>query len=238
MEALADALESNELSLSSTVGAVQQALSIPGDRILPFLKVLRAGTTKETALLVLRSAAASASVLRAEQPQIEVAWTFPGDVQPGTRTTGGVACEIIEEAKHSLLVVGYSVTVDPQRIGLAARTIAAIADSASRGVHVTAVLHRSVDRDKLMQAWHPGVPPPIFFTWPEQVDPMASIHAKVVVADKRDVLVGSANLTYHGFEGNLEMGVRIKGGRAAYQIEKPILDLIRLRVLRPWPFPS
>ena len=40
---------------------------------------------------------------------------------------------------------------------------------------------------------------------------MAKMHAKVLVADTRDALVTSANLTYHGFVGNVEMGVRIIG---------------------------
>jgi phosphatidylserine/phosphatidylglycerophosphate/cardiolipin synthase-like enzyme len=40
---------------------------------------------------------------------------------------------------------------------------------------------------------------------------MAKMHAKVLVADARDALVTSANLTYHGFVGNVEMGVRIIG---------------------------
>ena len=40
---------------------------------------------------------------------------------------------------------------------------------------------------------------------------MAKMHAKVIVADARDALVTSANLTRHGFVGNVEMGVRIVG---------------------------
>ena len=37
------------------------------------------------------------------------------------------------------------------------------------------------------------------------------LHAKVIVADGRDALVTSANLTQAGFHVNLEMGTRIQG---------------------------
>ena len=37
------------------------------------------------------------------------------------------------------------------------------------------------------------------------------LHAKVIVADRRDALVTSANLTHAGLLENLEMGLRIQG---------------------------
>ena len=38
-----------------------------------------------------------------------------------------------------------------------------------------------------------------------------SMHAKVIIADHSEAIVGSANLTYSGADRNLEMGVRIRG---------------------------
>lgn len=63
---------------------------------------------------------------------------------------------------------------------------------------------------------------------------MASLHAKVLVADACDALVTSANLTYHGLEANVEVGVRIVGGAAA-QLEAVFHELIRVRDFVPWP---
>ena len=40
------------------------------------------------------------------------------------------------------------------------------------------------------------------------------LHAKVIVADRRDALVTSANLTGAGLLDNLEMGLHIKGDSA------------------------
>ncbi len=167
------------------------------------------------------------------QPLIEVAWTYPGNARPGLRTTGGVAREIIDDSKVSLLVVGYTVTVDPSLTGLAAQTVGAIARAAERGVVVTAVLHREANRQALLQAWRRGAPGPSVFTWPVADDDKAAIHAKLLVSDRKDGLITSANLTYHGFEGNIEMGLRVTGDAAA-EIHDRIHELIAVHELVPW----
>ncbi|WP_425454039.1 phospholipase D-like domain-containing protein [Nocardioides immobilis] len=40
------------------------------------------------------------------------------------------------------------------------------------------------------------------------------MHAKVLVVDRRTALVGSANLTGHALERNLECGLLVRGGRS------------------------
>lgn len=62
---------------------------------------------------------------------------------------------------------------------------------------------------------------------------MAALHAKLLVADREDALITSANLTYHGFERNLEMGIRVTG-RAAAEIHDQIHQLISTKELVAW----
>jgi phosphatidylserine/phosphatidylglycerophosphate/cardiolipin synthase-like enzyme len=38
-----------------------------------------------------------------------------------------------------------------------------------------------------------------------------SMHAKVIISDNKEAIVGSSNLTYSGADRNLEMGIRIRG---------------------------
>jgi phosphatidylserine/phosphatidylglycerophosphate/cardiolipin synthase-like enzyme len=138
------------------------------------------------------------------------------------------------QCKQTLLLVGYSVTVDPALTGLAAQTIDAIARAAERGVVVTAVLHKDVNRQALLQAWRPGSRRPSIFRWADsERDEMASIHAKLLIGDRLDALVTSANLTYHGLQGNLEMGLRVKG-RPATDIHDRFHDLINDGELVSW----
>ena len=47
----------------------------------------------------------------------------------------------------------------------------------------------------------------------------------MIIVDRRDLLVTSANLTGHGMSGNLELGARLIG-RPAEQAHDHVLDLI------------
>ena len=231
--AFADAVARGTLQRSSTAAALQACLGVPQTRLRPYRDALLAAADAAQLVLALRASAETATRLVAAQPLIEVAWTYPGNARPGLRTTGGVAREIIDRSKLSLLVVGYTVTVDPNMTGLAAQTVGAIAHAAERGVVVTAVLHRDANRQALLDSWRIGTPAPSFFTWPAADDDKASIHAKLLIADRKDGLITSANLTYHGFEGNIEMGLRVTG-HAAAEIHDRIHELIAARELVPW----
>src|SRR5207244_10377015 len=192
---VADELATGALDRSSSSGALQGKLGVPQTRLRPYRDVRLAAPHTTDLVHALRVSAETAARSVAAQPLIEVAWTYPGPSRPGLRTTGGVAREIIDDSKSTLLVVGYTVTIDPSLSGLAAQTISAIARAAERGVVVTAVLHRDANRRALLQAWKSGTPETSFFTWPVADDDKAAIHAKLLIADRMDGLITSANLT-------------------------------------------
>ncbi|NJK81663.1 MAG: hypothetical protein HC914_17990 [Chloroflexaceae bacterium] len=50
-------------------------------------------------------------------------------------------------------------------------------------------------------------------------DPQSALHAKLALADKQRMLVTSANLTYHGLAGNVEVGVLVEGHVAAEAVQ-------------------
>jgi phosphatidylserine/phosphatidylglycerophosphate/cardiolipin synthase-like enzyme len=237
LDDLESALEEGRIELSPTVAAIQDALRINNPRAQTVREMLfsRDGRSLPEILDILRMARAAADQARLDAPRVEVAWTHPGPLAPTVRTTGAVAREVIEAAQRSLLVVGYSVTVDPDLAGLAARTVAAMGGAAMRGVVVTAILHRDQkNREALLRGWPQGHSAPGMFTWPERPgDELAALHAKVLVADARDALVTSANLTYHGYEGNVEVGVRVTG-QAARELELVFHELIRVKDFVLW----
>jgi phosphatidylserine/phosphatidylglycerophosphate/cardiolipin synthase-like enzyme len=233
VEIFADALAAGKLGVSSPSAVLQTHLGVPQVRLRSYRDVLLAAAGTTCLVPALRAAARTAAKLSAAQPLIEVAWTYPGPARPGFRTTGGVARELIAGSRETLLVVGYTVTVNPNLAGLASETLRAIADAARRGVAVTVVLHRDASRRALLSSWSRGTPVPAIFTWPKMDDEKASVHAKLIVSDRRDVLITSANLTYHDFERNIEMGVRVTGSVAA-EVQERIQDLIAARELVPW----
>lgn len=234
MNLFADALEAGSVGLSTPNTTLQAHLGLQHSRISSYRDVLTTAPNIDQLILALRTAAHAVEAVASSQTAVEVAWTYPRIARPGLRTTGGVAREIITQCKQTLLLVGYSVSVDPALTGLAAQTIEAIAHAAERGVGVTAVLHKDVNRQALLQAWRAGVRRPSMFRWVDaEGDEMSAIHAKLLVGDRFDALVTSANLTYHGLQGNLEMGLRVKG-RPAAEIHDRFQDLINDGDLIPW----
>jgi phosphatidylserine/phosphatidylglycerophosphate/cardiolipin synthase-like enzyme len=56
------------------------------------------------------------------------------------------------------------------------------------------------------------------------------MHAKCLLVDASDLLVTSANFTFHGLQGNVEIGVRLRGAPAA-EARKIFSHLVESRVL-------
>lgn len=69
------------------------------------------------------------------------------------------------------------------------------------------------------------------YNYPRQADDkMAALHAKVISIDRRETLITSANLSYHGQEGNLELGTFIESPAIAKQIDDVFTQLIFRKV--------
>ena len=64
----------------------------------------------------------------------------------------------------------------------------------------------------------------------QEDDKMAALHAKLIVSDVKKSLVSSANLSYHGMQGNIEMGFLIESHDKAKQIEEVMKEMVRMKV--------
>jgi len=60
------------------------------------------------------------------------------------------------------------------------------------------------------------------------------MHAKCLLVDGTDLLITSANFTFHGLQGNVEIGVRLSGPPAAearkifsYLIERGVVEEVK-----------
>ena len=88
-----------------------------------------------------------------------------------------------------------------------------LAGLSSTGVDVTFVLDRRYQHGsnitQLKQRWPSARRLPVY-TWQNDEDAIAKLHAKILIADRRDLLITSANLTGYGMRRNLEFGLRSK----------------------------
>ena len=59
---------------------------------------------------------------------------------------------------------------------------------------------------------------------------MSALHAKVISVDQKETLITSANLSYHGQEGNIELGAKIHSKKLAKQIDDVFTKLLFARI--------
>lgn len=64
------------------------------------------------------------------------------------------------------------------------------------------------------------------YNYPKQEDKMSALHAKVICVDQEKTLITSANLSYHGQEGNIELGTLIESNKTAKQVEDLFTKLL------------
>jgi len=68
------------------------------------------------------------------------------------------------------------------------------------------------------------------YNYRQEDDNMAALHAKVISIDQKQTLITSANLSYHGQQGNIELGTLIDSKSLAKQIDDIFTKMIFSKV--------
>ncbi|NKZ02863.1 endonuclease [Actinomadura latina] len=145
--------------------------------------------------------------------QVESVWSGPTSHAVPVRATARVLSQVVGRARHELLLMTYSAKpYQPLRdalsgalaLGVAVRVVVETlqgAGSAISGEEPAAAFHGLG-----VELWH----------WPvaRRDDDKGRMHAKIAVADRRELLVSSANLTQSGVNSNIEAGLLVRGGTA------------------------
>jgi phosphatidylserine/phosphatidylglycerophosphate/cardiolipin synthase-like enzyme len=163
--------------------------------------------------------------LRPKLLDAELVATLPPETPGIARPTERVVREMIDSATTEIILLGYELT-DRNLIGL-------LAAAAGRGSAVIMICDRGRGAaQRVLESWPSHTPPPRIFHDRERAEgaPYASMHAKCLLTDGRDLLVTSANFTFHGLHGNIEIGVRL-GGAPAAEARKIFSYLVESRVL-------
>lgn len=147
----------------------------------------------------------------------------------GTQAIEGRLIELIETARRELALVIYSMTAGPGRVW------DALERAVDGGVRCTLVVDRLSAQDEQMSERlrrlhhrHPAAFEVFDFIGEDDND---HLHAKIVAADRRRALVGSANLTAHGLLLAHELALLVEGP-VAEEIAARIELLTRSRLVR------
>lgn len=178
----------------------------------PLLDAL-AGTDRSAALAYLTGRAAGYAQRTAEV-SVETVWSGPASHHVPVRATAAVLADLVSDARHELVLMTYSARPQPQ-------LTAALQSAVSRGVAVSVVVETLQGAGSALGGEEPyqafttvsGVE---LWHWPAErrTEPGAKMHAKLAVADRRILLITSANLTQSGVAKNIEAGLLVRGGAA------------------------
>lgn len=163
--------------------------------------------------------------LRPKLLDAELVATLSPETPGIARPTEQVVREMIDGATAEIILLGYELT-DRNLIGL-------LAAAAGRGAGVIMICDRGRGAaQRVLDSWPSCTRPPGIFHDRERVDSAlyASMHAKCPIIDGKDLLVTSANFTFHGLHGNIEIGVRL-GGAPAAEARKIFSHLVEGRIL-------
>jgi phosphatidylserine/phosphatidylglycerophosphate/cardiolipin synthase-like enzyme len=208
---------------------VDETAGIHADHVLDAL----VGTDRSAALAYLTGLAARYAQ-RASEVSVETVWSGPASHHVPVRATAAVLADIVAEARHELLLMTYSARPHPPLTD-------ALHSAVGCGVAVHVVVETlqgagsALSGDEPYQAFT-GINGIELWHWPtaRRTEPGAKMHAKLALADRRVLLITSANLTQSGVAKNVEAGLLIRGGtapqRAAEHVDALRVsgDLVRL----------
>lgn len=210
-----EALSDKKLSLSAGVLQLQHMLQLSTTDARSVVSLLRSWqrmkSSPESLISALLAARAASARMQAEAPSVRLVWTGPISTAVPVRSTVSVLLDLIDRAQQEIVIVGYIIT-DASSI-----VFEHLAVAQKRGVQVVLVGDRLEEKlDVLRACWPHGQRLPTLYSRVETpADPRSALHAKLAVADQRYLLVTSANLTYHGLAGNIEIGLELEGQIAA-----------------------
>lgn len=131
-----------------------------------------------------------------------------------------VVQSMINEANRNILITGYSLS------SYFSELADTIIQKSQRGVFVKFFVN-DIDKqpsfDKILRYKGRFLK---IYNYRQDDDKMAALHAKVISVDQQQTLITSANLSYHGQQGNIELGTLIESKQIAKQIDDIFTKLI------------
>lgn len=146
--------------------------------------------------------------------------TAPPSFSINARTTMSVVRSMLEEANSSISITGYSLS------SYFADLVDVIIQKSLSGVFVKFFVN-DIDNqesiDKLLRYKGRFLK---IYNYKKSEDSMAALHAKMISVDQKKTFITSANLSYHGQQGNIELGMLVESKKIAKQVDDMFTKLI------------
>ena len=166
----------------------------------------------------------SSALMANQGDRSELVVTAPPSFSVKARSTVNTVSSMILRAQNSILITGYSLS------GYFGDLVDCMIQKSKSGVLIKFFangLEGQAEFEKLLKYRGRFLR---IYNYQKPEDPMSSLHAKVICVDQSKTLITSANLSYHGQEGNIEMGTYIESATIARQVDEVFTKLLFSKV--------
>lgn len=144
--------------------------------------------------------------------EVTVAVTGTAWIGSGAGSVQSAIEKLLSKAEDEVLVAVYEITSGAEGF------LKLLRASLARGVKVTIIINRYEEKSSFIKKHLEEIAQrfphfEILNFKPERKT--EDFHAKIIVVDRQDAIVGSANLTWNGLVGNHELAVVVSGKEAA-----------------------
>ena len=150
--------------------------------------------------------------------------TAPPSFSVRTQSTKNTVEKVLSEAENSILITGYSLSeyfdemidriIQKSQQGILVKFFVNDIDSQTRFEKICRYKGRYLK----------------IYNYKQKNDQMSALHAKVISTDRKLTLITSANLSYHGQLGNIELGTLVESSAFAKQVEDVFTQLLFSKV--------
>ena len=159
-----------------------------------------------------------------DSDKVSLVVTAPPSFAINARATMNVVESMINGADRNILITGYSLS------SYFSELVDTIIQKSQQGIFVKFFVN-DIDKqqgfDKLLRYKGRFLK---IYNYRQEDDNMAALHAKVISIDQKQALITSANLSYHGQQGNIELGTLIYSKPVAKQIDDIFTKMIFSKV--------
>lgn len=155
---------------------------------------------------------------------VKLVLTAPPSFSLKALSTKNAVSKMLSDARSSITITGYSLSEHFDNM------IDLIIQKSQLGVFVKFFVNNINEQprfDKLRRYQGRFLK---IYNYKNSEDHMSALHAKVISVDKKITLITSANLSYHGQQGNIELGTLIESATIARQVEDIFTQLIFAKV--------
>ena len=160
------------------------------------------------------------------EEKVELVVTAPNSFAIKTRTTLGAINEVLESAQKSIIMTGYSVS---EYVSDFLDTVIA---KSQKGIVVRLYINKVDNQASLEKLLRYKSRFLQIYNYTNADDKMSALHAKILSVDGKRTLISSANLSYHGMSGNIELGCLIESEKIGKQMDDLFQQLYKEKVFQ------